>query len=92
MKKKMISRERTNKIRSDQEISQDGLALLVLDLGRAMKSLLSETLASLEVAVLSIQTLLIESSRKQNHLQPVRLETQRRGGQRERNLKTNKLN
>jgi|10_taG_2_1085330.scaffolds.fasta_scaffold00473_8 hypothetical protein len=88
MKKKMISRERTNKIRSDQEISQDGLALLVLDLGRAMKSLLSETLASLEVAVLSIQALLIESSRKQKSFQPVRLEDQRKGERlRERKIK-----
>ena len=76
----MISLEKTNKIQSHQEILQDGLVHLVLDLGKAMKSLLREMLASSEEALWLIQTLLKESLRKQQSLQMARLEDQRRGG------------
>jgi len=93
MKKKMNYQERTNSQPLQEEASEDGLALLVMDLGRAMKNLLRETLVSLEEHLWLIQTLLAESSRKQRSLQPVLLEAQRKGEKHheERNLRTNKL-
>jgi len=91
MMKKMNSQEKMNSQHSSAEVLGDGLDLWVLDLVKAMKSSLRETLAFLEEEVLLNLDPLVELLKKPESLKLARQVRQEEKRNLKRNLRTNKL-
>jgi hypothetical protein len=89
--KKMSFQEKMSNQLLQVEVFVGGQAHWVQDLVRVMKNLLKEMLVSLEEQVLLILALPVESSRRQENLNPAQLEHRVGESLKERNLKTNKL-